>query len=124
MAKVGGIAMCVSIAVVAVAATVLSPLPTLHTEEARALIPVLFGALAMCAIGLWDDLRDLSPSRKLLLQVLIAAAVWYTGARFGSFRLPVFGVVELSPFASLVLTVFWFVAITSCSIGSPMRRAM
>ncbi len=112
-AKVGGIAMCAAIAIVAVAATVLSPLPTLYPEEARGLIPVLVGALAMCGVGLWDDLRDLSAGRKAIFQALIAAAVWYGGARFGSLRLPVFGVVELSPFASLAFTVFWFVAITN-----------
>jgi UDP-GlcNAc:undecaprenyl-phosphate GlcNAc-1-phosphate transferase len=113
VAKVGGIAMCVAISVVAVAATALSPLPTEYPGEARALIPVLFGALAMCGVGLWDDLHNLSPGRKLLLQVLVAAAVWYAGARFGSFRLPVLGVIELSSFASLVFTVVWFVAISN-----------
>jgi UDP-GlcNAc:undecaprenyl-phosphate GlcNAc-1-phosphate transferase len=111
--KVGGIAMCVAIAGVGVAATALSPLPTLHPEEAQALIPVLAGAFAMCAVGVWDDIRELSPGRKLLLQVAISAVVWYAGARFGSFALPVLGPIELSPFASFVFTILWFVGITN-----------
>jgi UDP-GlcNAc:undecaprenyl-phosphate GlcNAc-1-phosphate transferase len=113
VAKVGGVAMCVAIAVIGVAATALSPLPTMHPDEARALIPVLLGAFAMCGVGLWDDLRDMSPGRKLVLQILIASVVWYAGARFGSFHFPGTGLIELSPFASLVFTVFWFVAITN-----------
>jgi UDP-GlcNAc:undecaprenyl-phosphate GlcNAc-1-phosphate transferase len=113
VAKVGGIAMCAAISIVAVAATYLSPLPLLNPEETRSLVPVLFGALAMCAVGLWDDVRDLSPGRKLAFQALVAVAVWYAGARFGSFRLPAVGVVELSGFASLVFTVLWFLAITN-----------
>ena len=80
-----------------------------HEGEATAIQAVLLGALAMCALGAWDDLRELGPRTKILLQTAIAAAVWWAGARFTGFAVPGAS-VELYPVTSLVVTVLWFLA--------------
>jgi UDP-GlcNAc:undecaprenyl-phosphate/decaprenyl-phosphate GlcNAc-1-phosphate transferase len=83
-----------------------------HAAEASAAATVLLGALAMCALGMWDDLRELRPRTKLLLEVLIAAVVWWSGVRFAGFAMPG-GQVELYPVVSLVVTVIWFLALAN-----------
>ncbi|MFO7586504.1 MAG: MraY family glycosyltransferase [Gemmatimonadota bacterium] len=83
-----------------------------HDPEAPAIGAVLLGAFAMCALGAWDDLRELRPRTKLLVQALIAAAVWWAGVRFEGFALPG-GLVALDSALSLAVTVVWFLALAN-----------
>jgi len=46
---------------------------------------ILLGALGMLALGLLDDQRELSPGRKLIGQILVAAVVAASGARITLF---------------------------------------
>jgi len=110
--KVGGLA---------IAATILFAGPTTwfafgewtrHHAESATIEAVLIGALAMCLLGAWDDLRELGPRTKVVLESLIAAAVWWAGARFTGFAIP--GArVELSVVTSLIVTVLWFLALAN-----------
>lgn len=83
-----------------------------HGGEASAIQAVLLGSLAMCLLGAWDDLRDLRPRTKIALESLIAAAVWWAGARFTGFAIPG-GTVELFAATSFVVTVVWFLALAN-----------
>ena len=74
---------------------------------------MLLGATALAAVGLWDDRVELSPATKFGLQALVAAAVFAAGVQLGSFRVPVFGSIQLDPFTSFALTLLWFVGITN-----------
>lgn len=66
--------------------------------------PLLLGASLMFAVGLADDLRDLSPQAKLVCQVVIAALLVFFG-----FKINWFTSYTLNTF----LTVFWIVGITN-----------
>jgi len=71
------------------------------------------GTLCMVAIGLWDDLRDLSPLRKLALQIAVAGATWALGFRAAELSL-VFDETGLSaPIGSLILTIGWIVVVSN-----------
>jgi UDP-GlcNAc:undecaprenyl-phosphate GlcNAc-1-phosphate transferase len=67
------------------------------------LVAVTGGAFAMFALGLVDDLRTVSPAKKVLLQTGAALALWIAGVRGGLFG----NVVDL-PF-----TILWVVAVTN-----------
>ena len=70
-------------------------------------------SLAMFGLGLWDDLIPLGAKKKLVVQVLIAAAAFYFGLRIDEFKNPLTGVIySLGPWAC-VATVFWLVAMTN-----------
>src|SRR5262249_6590284 len=71
------------------------------------------GALSMLALGLWDDLRDVSALHKLALQIAIAVATWAMGFRAAELGLVfddsgVSGVLD-----SLALTVGWIVVVSN-----------
>lgn len=71
------------------------------------------GALAMAALGLWDDEVDLRPGAKLAGQLLIAAATWAAGVRIGAFEAP-FGLAIIdASIPSFVVTVGWIVVVTN-----------
>ena len=69
------------------------------------LATIIGGAIAMLALGLIDDKRDLSPKWKFLGQILIALAVAASGIRVTIF-------VENTVF-SYAITVLWILTITN-----------
>jgi UDP-GlcNAc:undecaprenyl-phosphate GlcNAc-1-phosphate transferase len=71
------------------------------------------GTLSMVGIGLWDDLNDLSPLRKLALQIAAAVLTWLLGFRAGELA-PVFDETGLAaPIGSLLLTIGWIVVVSN-----------
>lgn len=64
---------------------------------------ILVGALGMLALGLLDDLRELSPGRKLIGQILVAALVAASGVRITLF------VPNL--FFSYGITILWILTV-------------
>ncbi|MFW6089998.1 MAG: MraY family glycosyltransferase [Gemmatimonadota bacterium] len=112
VAKVGGIGILLTLAVVGPALWWLAGEWNLHTIERGPVLAVLGGAAAMVALGVWDDRKELRPRAKLAVQVLAGAAVWWAGVRFDGFAVPG-GEIELFAGTSLVVTVFWFVALTN-----------
>jgi len=112
VAKVGGIGIFLTIALVGPALWLVSGEWSRHALERGPVLAVLGGAAAMVLLGIWDDRDELKPRVKLAFQVLAATAVWYAGARFGGFAVPG-GQIELFAPTSLLVTVFWFVALTN-----------
>jgi UDP-GlcNAc:undecaprenyl-phosphate GlcNAc-1-phosphate transferase len=72
---------------------------------------VFGGAVATFMLGLWDDFWPLGARVKLLSQVIIALVAHQCGLSIEGFRIPFTEVtMNLGPL-SMLLTVFWFVAI-------------
>ena len=65
-------------------------------------IAILLGSLVMGCIGLWDDLKEMSPATKLLYQLLATSLFVYSGGVFYITGLQVL---------DIVVTYFWFVGI-------------
>ena len=85
--------------------------------ELRARTPgrdlIVAASVAMFALGFWDDLRPLGPSKKLLGQVLISALVCAGGTRIEVWRTPFSQApVHLAAWGP-VLTVAWLVGLTN-----------
>jgi UDP-GlcNAc:undecaprenyl-phosphate GlcNAc-1-phosphate transferase len=89
---------------VAVFAASAAALFIIQPEAARAHWGLLAGAAFMFGVGLWDDLRALSPPAKLAAQIMAAAVVVFSGYRTGFFD---------SDFPNLLVTVVWLVGITN-----------
>lgn len=79
VAYLGGVGMLVGLAVGIVTGVCLCRADAAFQEELRWLLGVLAGASIACFVGLADDLLNLRPHRKLLGQVLAAAALLLVG---------------------------------------------
>lgn len=79
------------------------------TSETKAdLVYLLFPATILSLVGLWDDIRELSPQFRLMVQVILGLAGSLT-ITFGSTAGSATGNQNLD----LLLTIFWIVGITN-----------
>lgn len=73
---------------------------------------VTLGGLGFFLIGLADDLLNLSPLTRLLMQIIIAAGAWKAGVSIDFLSIPTGGLVHLG-WWSLPLTVLWLVGMVN-----------
>ncbi len=69
----------------------------------------LFGALSIFSLGLWDDVKGLSPLIKFLGQVAVGLLVWLGGIGVELLSVTLYQGVSLPSWLSLVITIFWVV---------------
>ena len=108
----GGAAMFLGMLVTwAVAASVpaLGPLFRGSSEP----LGLLLGAAAIFVVGIIDDFRDMSAPAKVAGQVLAATILYFTGVTWFQFKVPLAGLVQLSPEWTPLLTALWVIAITN-----------
>ena len=91
---------------------VFAPARALLSYSRFELAAVYVGALAILALGVLDDVKRLKPAPKLVVEVAIAAGLYFAGVRAATIWLP-FGIVELGEVAGLAFTVLWIVGITN-----------
>lgn len=73
---------------------------------------VILGGLGFFLIGLADDLLNLSPFIRLLMQVMVATAAWKAGVSIDFISIPTMGIVNLN-WLSLPITVIWLVGMVN-----------
>jgi len=78
--------------------------------NSRKALAFLLGSVAICALGLYDDMRGSGAGKKFLGQFAIAGALYWFGFRMDDIALPFIGTFTLGPF-SIVLTVLWIVGV-------------
>lgn len=101
----GGVAIMTSFLVAVVAGLfVVSPSREIRTDILYLILP----AAAVGIIGLWDDIKELSPHFRLMVQVLLGLAASLT-ITFGSTS----GGATGNQSADLLLSIFWIVGITN-----------
>jgi len=78
-------------------------------------VPVLLAALLLALIGWQDDIRDLSPWPRMLINIIAAVIVIRVGIQIEFVTNPVGGVFDLTFWSWLpaILTVFYIVALTN-----------
>ena len=105
--RLGGIAITIAlVSTMLISARIPYMAPLFETNAAWA---VVVGALAMCILGVVDDVVELDWLTKLSGQILIAGSMAFNGVQLVSF--PIFGVTIGSSRLSLMLTVFLIVGI-------------
>ena len=70
----------------------------------------LLGGVAICGLGLYDDIRGSGAGKKFLAQFAIAAALYWVGFRIDILALPFIGAFSLGPL-SVVFTMLWIVGV-------------
>ncbi|WP_414623659.1 glycosyltransferase family 4 protein [Calothrix sp. CCY 0018] len=73
---------------------------------------VTLGGLAFFLIGLADDLFNLSPLVRLLIQTLVASCAWKAGVSIDFISIPTGGLIHLG-WLSLPITVIWLVGMVN-----------
>ena len=110
ISRLGGIALAAAFVVVTVAASLFFALEPLRQFSHWG---VIAGSLAMFGLGLRDDCRPLGARLKLLAQLLIAAAVYFSGIQIENLSNPITGTVYHLGAWGFIATVFWLVALTN-----------
>lgn len=96
----GGAAIVLAFSTSVIVASLISP-PESGSDE---LVVVLLLAVGLALVGLFDDLRSLSPTVRLVAEVLCGIQLWRMDAGVA---------VTEEPFLDAALTVFWVVGITN-----------
>lgn len=110
--RIGGVAIFLAVAVSLAFLALRSTLPESGLMQGGLPI-VLAGALLIHVVGLVDDLYPIRARWKFLLQIAIAAAVYFAGVQVTRLTLPWAGSVELNQALGLLFTVGWLVGITN-----------
>ena len=74
---------------------------------------LILGAAAIFVVGLIDDFRDMSAPAKVAGEVLAATILYFMGVTWFQFKIPLAGLVQLSPEWTPLLTALWVIAITN-----------
>ncbi len=74
---------------------------------------VTIGGLAFFLIGLADDLFNLSPVTRLILQAIVAGLAWNVGVQIDFLTIPTIGLVSLPDVVSLPITIIWLVGMAN-----------
>src|SRR5882672_472946 len=109
--RLGGVALAA--AFVGVSLLICFLYPATWVEKGRITLGIVWTALAMFFVGIWDDFRPMGTGRKLLVQTLIAIAACVQGIHLEAFGSPLRGVTSHVGVWSWVLTVLWLVALTN-----------
>jgi UDP-GlcNAc:undecaprenyl-phosphate/decaprenyl-phosphate GlcNAc-1-phosphate transferase len=108
----GGAAIFVAMLVTwAVAATI--PALDLLFHGSSEPLGLILGATAIFVVGIIDDFRDMSAPAKVAGQVLAACILSFLGVTWYQFKIPLAGVVQISPVWAPLLTSLWVIAITN-----------
>jgi UDP-GlcNAc:undecaprenyl-phosphate/decaprenyl-phosphate GlcNAc-1-phosphate transferase len=111
--RLGGIAIYVSFMIVVILAAVIpkvfgfeSPIPV------RAVLGLLGPATVIFALGVYDDLRGVSPAGKFIVQAFAATLLYFGG--YGVHRMDLVSSAQaLQTFVGLPLTILWVLLITN-----------
>jgi UDP-GlcNAc:undecaprenyl-phosphate GlcNAc-1-phosphate transferase len=74
---------------------------------------VVLGAAVIVAVGLVDDLREVSAPAKMSGQVLAGTILYFSGLTMLFFKVPFIGFIGLSPDLAPLMTVVWVVAMAN-----------
>lgn len=73
---------------------------------------VILGSVAFFFIGLGDDLFNLTPISRLIMQVVVATVCWYMGVRIDFLSVPFDSLIQIG-WLSLPITVIWLVGMAN-----------
>jgi len=111
MVRTGGMAICAATLLALLLVWVLGGFANLPATNG--LLSVLLGGVGFFAIGLADDLLDLSPFVRLFLQVGVASCVWASGVQIEFIGFPGLGFIHFVDWLSLLLTVIWLTGVVN-----------
>ena len=87
-------------------------LPETWTQNHWQIIGIFIGGLIIFSMGIFDDLRGLSPLKKLVWEIIAACVVIAFGVRLEILNIPFYKLITLG-YWGIPLTLIWLVAITN-----------
>jgi UDP-GlcNAc:undecaprenyl-phosphate GlcNAc-1-phosphate transferase len=98
-----------------VAISVAALVPSLHVVFAGNSEPlgVVLAAGAIFIVGVIDDVREMSAPAKIAGQVLAASILYFLGVTMYQFKIPLAGVIVLTPGVIPLITAAWVIALTN-----------
>jgi UDP-GlcNAc:undecaprenyl-phosphate/decaprenyl-phosphate GlcNAc-1-phosphate transferase len=98
-----------------VAMTVAAVVPGLHSifNGSSEPLGVVLAAAAIFAVGLIDDVREMSAPAKVAGQVLAASILYFLGVTMYQFKVPLAGFIVLTPGVIPLITALWVIALTN-----------
>src|SRR5580698_3173322 len=108
----GGAAMFLGFLVAVLVAAAVPALRPVFTDSPE-MLGVVLAAGAIFAVGLIDDVRDMSAPAKMAGQVLAASILYFLGVTMWEFRIPLAGSFVLTPGVIPLITAAWVIALTN-----------
>jgi UDP-GlcNAc:undecaprenyl-phosphate GlcNAc-1-phosphate transferase len=108
----GGAAMFLGFLVAVLVAAAIPALRPIFSDSPEMLGVVLAGG-AMFAVGLIDDVRDMSAPAKMAGQVLSASILYFMGVTMYELKVPLAGFFILTPGIIPLITAAWVIALTN-----------
>jgi UDP-GlcNAc:undecaprenyl-phosphate GlcNAc-1-phosphate transferase len=108
----GGAAMFLGFLVAVLAAAAVPALRPIFADSPE-MLGVVLAAGAMFAVGLIDDVRDMSAPAKMAGQVLSASILYFLGVTMYELKVPLAGFFILTPGIIPLITAAWVIALTN-----------
>ena len=108
----GGAAMFMGFLVAVLGAAAVPQLRQIFTDSPE-MTGVVLAAGAMFAVGLIDDVRDMSAPAKMAGQVLAASILYFSGVTMYELKIPLAGFFVLTPGIVPLITAAWVIALTN-----------
>jgi UDP-GlcNAc:undecaprenyl-phosphate/decaprenyl-phosphate GlcNAc-1-phosphate transferase len=110
----GGAAMLVGFFVAVLLGAVMPPFRANHIyTDSPEMMGVVLAAGAMFAVGLIDDVRDMSAPAKMAGQVLAASILYFSGVTMYELKIPLAGFFVLTPGIIPLITAVWVICLTN-----------
>lgn len=110
--RLGGVAVALAL-VLALGVSVLLEAQTLITAapDPRTLLPIIIGAILVFAVGLWDDIDQVTPATKLAVELI--GAIVIAGSGLTMTRVTLLGSTYELGLLAAPLTVVWILVVTN-----------
>jgi UDP-GlcNAc:undecaprenyl-phosphate GlcNAc-1-phosphate transferase len=108
----GGAAMLLGFLAAITVAALVSPLHDVFANSSEPL-GVVLACAAIFAVGLIDDVREMSAPAKVAGQVLAASILYFLGVTMYWIKIPLAGVIALTPGVTPLITAIWVIALTN-----------
>src|SRR3984885_9450845 len=108
----GGAAMFMGFMVAVLGAAAVPQLRPIF-QDSPEMAGVVLAAGAMFAVGLIDDVRDMSAPAKMAGQVLAASILYFSGVTMYELKIPLAGFFVLTPGIVPLITAVWVIALTN-----------
>jgi UDP-GlcNAc:undecaprenyl-phosphate GlcNAc-1-phosphate transferase len=108
----GGAAMFLGLLVAVLTAAAIPALRPVFSDSPE-LLGVVLAAGAIFAVGLIDDIREMSAPAKMAGQILAASILYFLGVTMTQFKVPLAGFIVLTPGIIPLITAAWVIALAN-----------
>ena len=110
--RVGGVSIFAGTIAALTIVWLLGGFSSLPSHKVQEIWVVIVGSILFFGIGFADDLFNLTPISRLLMQLIVATGCWYMGVRIDFVSFPIYSLIKIY-WLSLPVTVVWLVGMAN-----------